>query len=256
MANLIIVPPAPIAAIVASRGTGAANLLTSSPKEVWVDIAVGSAVNIDIDLGAARSIDTVLLGHIHGPAPGAVWTITGGVAAYAETVLKASGPLRAADAAGQQPSLSHALWHGAATDVRYLRLSITQPAGAPMLMAGIALVGAAFTPALNKEWGSGRRPIDNSTVTPLPDGGFAVVEGARKMGFAWTFGDLSDAEADRLQAVALDVGESRPVLVVEDPAPTTGLRNRIHYGLFEKLRQFERRNRIQTRWEFGMEEWV
>lgn len=256
MANLIIVPPTPIAAIAASRGTGAANLLTRSPKEVWADIAVGSAVNIDIDLGAVRAIDSALLGHIHGPAAAAVWTITGGVVGYTETVLKPSSPLRANDAAGQFPALSHAFWHGAAASVRYLRFSITQPAGSPLLMAGIVLVGAAFSPAFNKEWGSGRRPIDTGSVTPLPDGGFAVVEGARKMGYSWTFGDLTDVETDRLQDLVLEIGESSPVLVVEDPAATTGLRNRIHYGLFEKLRQFERRNRKQTRWEFGMEEWV
>jgi hypothetical protein len=49
---------------------------------------------------------------------------------------------------------------------------------------------------------------------------------------------------------------SRPALIVENVDRTPGLRQRIHYGLFERWRAFERRNRKQTRWEIGMEEWV
>jgi len=62
MANLLILRPANIAAITASRGApSSANLLTADPKEVWVDTADGSVVNIDIDLGVVMPIDTVFL---------------------------------------------------------------------------------------------------------------------------------------------------------------------------------------------------
>ena len=38
--------------------------------------------------------------------------------------------------------------------------------------------------------------MDTGAATPLPSGGFAVVEGVRKRLFTWTFGDLSIEEAD------------------------------------------------------------
>lgn len=256
MANMIIVAPMAIAAIGASRGDDIANLLSVDPKEVWADSAVVSAATIDIDLGAVRTLDTILLGYVHGPAAGATWAISGGVAGYAETALKAAGPLRVADAANQFPAWSHGLWFGAIASVRYIRLTITQPAGFPALMIGALVIGHAFQPALNREWGSGRRPIDTGTATALPGGGFGIAEGVRKLGFSWTFGDLTEAEVESLEAIALECGETRPVLVVEDPAATVGLRNRIHYGKFDRFRAFERRNRKQSRWELGVEQWV
>lgn len=256
MANMIIVAPLPIAAIAASRGSGVANLLTADPKEVWADTSVGTAATIDIDLGAVLAIDTIYLGHVLGPVAGASWTITGGAAGYAEAVIQAASPLRVPDVAGRAPVLSHALCFGAVANVRYLRLSITQPSGSAALKAGVLLVGRAFQPAFGREWGSGRKPIDSSTITPLSGGGYGVAEGAVKLGCYWTFGDLSADEVDALEDIALDRGESRTLLVVEDPAMTAGLHRRIHYGLFERFRPFERRNRVQTRWELGIEQWV
>jgi hypothetical protein len=254
--KMIILSPAAVSAIAVSRGTGADNLLTPDPKEVWADTTVNSAVNIDIDFGAARAVDTVFLGHVQAPAAGATWTITGGTGSYTASTIKASGALRAPDAAGQFPAVSHGFWHGESISIRYLRLALFQPSGSPPLQAGVAMAGAAFTPAYNKEWGSGRRVVDTGSVTPLPSGGFAVVEQARKAAWYWTLGDLTADEVEALHALALDRGETRPVLVVEDPAQTAGLRHRLHYGLFERLRQYERRNVAQTRWEFGIEEWV
>lgn len=114
----------------------------------------------------------------------------------------------------------------------------------------------AFVPTFNKEWGAGRRPIDTGVATSLPSGGFAAVPGARKMAYNWSFGDLTDAEVDALCELALDVGETNPVLVVEDPAMTTGQRSRLHYGLFQGLKAYERRNPKQTRWDWTIEEWI
>ena len=256
MSNILILAPATVSAVAVSRGSGSANLLTNNPKEVWADSAVGSVANIDIDLGSVVSIDTVFLGYVSPPAAGATWTITGGAAGYTTQVIKASGALRAIDSANQAPSLSHAFWHGAAASVRYLRIAVTQPSGSATLTAGIVMAGSAFTPTWNNEWGAGRRIIDTAAVTGLPSGGFAVVEGATKVTYAWTLGDLTDAEVDVLDALQRSRGMSKPVLVVEDPDATTGQRNRIHYGLLTSLRQYARRNAKQTKWEFSLEEWI
>lgn len=255
MSNLLMLAPTPIILVSASSGSGASNLLTPSPKEVWADTATGTA-SFSIDFGATVTLDTLFLGHILPPAAGATWVCYGGIAGAFEINVFNTLPLRAVDSAGQFPAMSHALWRGSPVNVRYLSLQITQPAGSPTLTAGVLMAGKAFVPLLNQEWGAGRRVIDTGSVSPLVDGGFAVVEGARKAGYAWTLGDLSSAEVDTLYALQLDRGESRPLLVVEDPAATTGQRNRIHYGLLRSLRAFERRNPVQTRWELSMEEWA
>ncbi len=256
MSNLLLLSPLPISAIAVSRGSGGANLLTRSPKEVWADDAVGSASAINIDLGALTAIDTVYLGYVSPPAAGATWSITGGAAGYAEQVLKASGPLRAVDTATRAPATTHALWTGASATVRYVQILLLQPGGSAPLRAGIAMAGRAWRPTFNMEFGAGRRVIDTGTVAALPDGGFSTIEGARKREFNWSLGDLSTAEADALEELLLDHGESVPLLVVEDPDATVGQRARIHYGLFVGLKAFERANPAQTKQQFLFEEWV
>jgi len=256
MQNLLILAPAPIAAIAASRGSGAENLLKPDPREVWADNAVGTAATINIDLGVVRSIDTVFLGYVAPLAASATWSITGGVAGYAEVTLSAAASARVPDVAGvRAPELSHAFWHGDTATVRYLRISITQPASAEALTVGVVLAGAAFVPTYNREWGSGRKPIDTGTVTPLPDGGFSVVDGVCKTAWFWTLGDLKDAELDVLYHLALNRGLGKPLLVVEDPEAAAGLRRRLHYGLFQQFQQFDRRSYGRTRWELSIEEW-
>lgn len=256
MAKLLMLPPADVVAIVASRGVGGANLLTPDPKEVWADTAVAADVTIDIDFGDYRDINTVFLGSIGNVAPaGALWAISGG-AGYTAIPILAATALKAPAGAGQSPAISHAFWNGATYNLRYLRITLYQPAGSPPLTAGVVAAGLAFVSAFGQEWGAGRKVIDTGTATPLPSGGFAVIEGARKASYSWTFGDLSSAEVDTLYALQLDRGETRPLLVVEDPAQTTGLRWRLHYGKLASLRQYERRRPTQTRWELTIEEWI
>lgn len=256
MANLLMLVPRAITALAASRGSSAANLLTDDPKEVWSDSAVGSAVSIDIDLGAEVAIDTICLAAVYGAAAGATWSIAAGDLGYTEITLKPSGALRAVDAAGQAPTVSHAFWTGASVNVRYVRITLFQPAGSLPLKVGRALVGKAFIPQFNKEWGAGRGVIDTGTATRLPSGGFAIAQGAKLGTYRWTFGDLSESETEQLYALQIETGQTGPLLVVEDPAATAGQRNRIHYGLLTSLRPFERRNPRQTRWELSIEEWI
>ncbi|MFY9350113.1 MAG: hypothetical protein WBL20_10320 [Sphingobium sp.] len=256
MANILITPPTPIAALVVSRGSGAANLLTTDPREVWLDSTVGTPVTIDIDFGIDRIIDTLFLGCLFAADQAATWTISGGLAAYAERVIKPAGKLRVAERDWRRRVMSHALWFGAEQLVRYLRISITQPVGASPLAIGALVAGEGFQPRYNKEWGSGRGVRDTGTVTRLSSGGVAIVEGARFATYSWTLGDLTDDEVDKLYELHLDRGESRPLLVVEDPADTAGLRNRIRYGALTGLRAYERRNAVQTSWQMSMEDWA
>lgn len=256
MTVLLIVEPMLPIAITSSRGIFVANLLSPDPKEVWVDGASGSATVISVDLGTARQIDTIFLGYLRQAVAGATWTITGGVNGYNEFTIQPATSLRVPDTANEFASVSHALWYGGARIARYVAISVLQPGGSLQLLAGSLIVGRAFAPTLGQEWGFGRRPIDTGTTTPLPSGGFAIVQGARKRAIKWTFGDLDSDETDRLEQIAMARGSTSPLLVVEDADRTTGLRARIHYGLFEKWQEFERRNRRQTRWELELTEWV
>lgn len=256
MANILITEPTPIAALSASRGTGAANLLSADPREVWLDSAVGTPAVIDIDLGIERIIDTVFLGCLFGAADAATWWIKGGLVGYEDMTVIEATALRVPERGWRRRTMSHALWHGSEHLVRYLRIGITQPEGADLLAIGALIVGDGFVPELNKEWGAGRGVKDSATVTRLPGGGVAVVGGGRYATYSWTLGDLSEEEADRLFELQLGVGESRPLLVVEDPAVTPGLRNRIHYGALTGLRPIERRNVVQTSWQANFEDWA
>ncbi len=252
---MIILAPLPFYTLAASRGTGTANLASADPKEVWQDSAAGTAT-LDIDLGAVRQVDTIALIAVQPAAMATNWTITGGASGYTQVTIKAAGALRAVDSAGEAPSRTHALWHGTAVLVRYIRVSVTQPAGYTPLSIGSIVAGAAFTPRYPRQWGAGRKIIDTGTATALPSGGFGVVEGVRKSRYSWTFGDLDQAEVDRLYAIQRDRGETRPVLVVEDVSASTGQLNRIHYAKFVELQAYERRNVVQTRWEMTIEEWA
>lgn len=257
MANILIVAPTPIATLSVSRGTGAANLLTADPREVWIDSEAGSPATIEIDFGIERIIDTVFLGCLFNAHAGATWTISVGLAAHGEAYPMVDAPLRVMERGDwRRRTMSHALWFGPEQLARYLRIIITQPEGADPLAIGALVAGDGFQPYWNKEWGSGRGVKDSSTVTRLPGGGVSVVEGGRYATYSWTLGDLTDEETDVLFELQLDRGESRPVLVVEDPARTVGLRNRIRYGGLTGLRAFERRNVLQTSWQMSIEDWA
>lgn len=256
MSRLSIIRPLPIASITASRGSGVENLLTWDPKDVWADTTAATGASFTVDLGAPVPVDTVFVGYVQPPAAAATWAVTAGVAGPAEFQLQAAQALRVPDVAGAFPAASHALWLGAARTVRFLTIFVTQQPTSPPLTAGILVIGKAFVAGLGQEWGAGRQPVDTGTVTELPSGGFAVVEGARKARYSWTFGDLSQAETEQLEQLALALGETAPGLVIEDADRTAGLRSRIHYGLFEKWTQFERRNRAQTRWEVSIKQWI
>lgn len=255
MANILIAEPLPIASISASRGSGIDNLLSFDPREIWMDDAVGSAATIDIDLGGEQIVNMVCLAALFFADTEATWEISGGLEGPSQIIMP-SQTLRVPERDWRVRTMSHSLWLGPEQLVRHLRIRITQPSTAQPLAIGALAIANGFQPEMNKEWGAGRGVKDTSTVTRLASGGVAVVEGARYGTYNWTLGDLSEEETDKLYELQLGVGESRPIVVVEDPAMTAGLRNRIHYGGLVQLRAFERRNQQQTRWQMNVEDWA
>lgn len=239
MSNILILAPLPIAGVT-GPGTAPANLLTPDPREAW--IAPGGNPALTIDLGVAATFDTVFLGYVAVPA--------GQITLQADTVLGAANlaPARLVS----RPA--HALLV-LAQPVTARNLTLTVAAGAAF-SAGILMIGDGFTPGWNYEWGAGRTPIDTGTRDRLQGGGFAIDLGIRKSSWQCTLGDLTDDEREQLYAIALDRGQTQPVLLVEDPAQTAGLAERIHYGTFDRIEVYERKDADLNSWAVRVEDWV
>ncbi|QHL90709.1 hypothetical protein GVO57_07495 [Sphingomonas changnyeongensis] len=117
------------------------------------------------------------------------------------------------------------------------------------------MVGQRFV--AGHERGAGRQLRDSSVKEDLPDGGFAIVEGVVRASLKWRFVGLSDASRRRLWALAYRRGETRPVLVIEEPdSEAAGADERIHYGLFDRFDAYERADPNDNAWALSMTEWV
>jgi len=254
MSNMLLIKPIVAGGINASTGTGVGNLLSPDPKEVWASTGAGAASNLDFDFGDFVSIDSLFVGFItNATAPTLSWT--SGTASYTTnsrlSAVSAFAPSRIAS-----PLRRHGFWRtGAPFSDRYHRIAFS-PNVAATVTIGIVVFGLAYQTTWNREWGSGRQIIDTGEVQRLLGGGFGIGDGAVKGGFAWTWGDLSDAEVDAVYGIGLDRGIRRPLLVVEDPADAAGLNEGLHYGLFQRFEKYERANPQQNRWALSIEQWV
>ncbi|PXW73775.1 hypothetical protein C7451_10961 [Blastomonas natatoria] len=244
-----IVAPVGVSSITVSNGTGGLNLLTPSPREVWRAAAVGSS-NIDIDLGANVSIDTVFLGFTNA-TPDATWSVAtmtnssgAGLSVVAGTrALRVPGPI------GQRQ-------HGylrldAPISTRYLRLTVTQMGSGAPLQAGILLVG--LTAERPYEYRAGRVALDLSKRTELVDGGFGINPAAIVSSYRFTLSGLTDEQVEDLWQIVMTVGESAPLLIVE--GHDTLRFSHLHYGLFQRLEPYEREEPEDTRWGLSIRDW-
>lgn len=245
MTGLLIISPMP--ATFTAPGSGAANLGTPSPREIWVAPAAGAAA-IDIDLGGLREVDSFFMAATNADAA-TIWTVQS-ITAIGGSVVEThvSGPLMLAGTIRLRPAAFARL--PAPVTGRYFRIRVEHPSS-PMEIGAIVL-GHAF------EWpyayGSGRTPAPTSRIAPLTDGGFGVEEGTFKTIFHWRFVDLSNEALDRLWEIAEQHGEARPLVVVEGPdAPPRA--TSVHYGLFRRFEAYEREDAATTKWSMSLEEW-
>lgn len=250
---MLIMKPNRASSVTVSRGTGAANLLTPDPKEVWTDSTVNSDATLDFDFGAVVAWDTVFVGFTNAAAT-AEWGISGGSTGYGDTTYLPRTTFRASsDAIG--PRYHGFFTRSPTTSDRYMRITLKQFTGNPNLQVGIVAIGASFKPTYNREWGAGRSLIDTGTKQRLRGGGFAIGRGAKVPGYQWVLGDLTEADVQALWALAVDRGETDPIVVVEDPDATAGRSERLHYGLFNRLEAYERQDPDLNRWALSMEGW-
>jgi hypothetical protein len=250
MASLLIVRPYPNNIVTPNLGTGGPNLLTPDPKEVWVGSSGGGTYFFDIDLGSPQTADFIFAGFSSFPVfhVTSLWTATGMNTGLSAVNFTASGQLTS-----PRGPRNHNFASFAPLTSRYWRVGVNC---ATSFSLGILALGRAVQPTWGREWGSGRQVTDMSAVQPLRGGGYGIERGARKPGFQFTCGDLTDAEVEDLWQMALEIGESAPVIVVEDPDRTAGLNERIHYGLFDRPEEYQRLLPGATRWGFRLKGWV
>lgn len=143
---------------------------------------------------------------------------------------------------------------------RYLRFTMFAPAYAPgapgSWSCGVAAVGKRWQPTVGHDWGAGRRLVDQSGVRVLQDGGRAIDKAAKVPEFRCSYSGLSNEEMRDLWALLTQVGNSEPVLFVEDPATTPGLVERIHYGTITSSDFYERAMTEKSRMEIRVTEWL
>lgn len=244
-----------------SGGSGAGNLLTPDPREVWVCNSSTSA-SVLFDFGSPQSFDSIFLGFTN-LQPGANWSVASGAtsAASDSAHIVAQSIVEPIVAYGFDRSIGRIVHlYAKLPDVvtaRYVRIDMAQSGGGlPNIRAGILVVNRCFQPTWPQELGAGRMVIDTASRDRLPGGGFAIGDGVIKSSFQFTLGDLDDAEVQAIYALARINGERRPVLVVEDPDVSTGLQERIRWCVLDRLEAYERRGAGLTRWGLRVEDWA
>lgn len=238
---------------VASSGAESSvqNLLTKDPKEIFQATATGRT--IWVDLGAAQQVDSFFVGYTNADAGCTVRPYSAtSIAGAGSVALAAAQNVRPADCKTVRSSKLIRL--AAPVTSRYFGLLLS--GNGSNLQVGAVGFGLAFEVEWDREWGSGRRPIDTGRSTPLIGGGFATQDGVRKGSYQWTFGDLTEAELEKLWGIFLRTGTTNPVIVNEWDGSTVGANEKLHYGLFQRLDPWERREPNATKWSMEVEDWV
>jgi hypothetical protein len=199
---------------------------------------------IDFDLGGDTAIDTVAV-LFTNLQPGAVWQLCAATQAQGAAYLPTGPANFLSTSFGVLPSNNssrqHGIWVGGAITMRFLRIILTAPTNNErVLRIGNIVIGARVPLVWNFELGSGRKIEDQSIIRTLPGGETAPERGGRTPLFRATWSNIADTEMRAIYALLLDLGTSAPLLIVEDPDITTGLNERIHYGLLTGLDFTER----------------
>jgi hypothetical protein len=252
VSSLLIVQPYRIAVVSGSGNLGL--MATPDPKEAGVIAGgSGSSGSLHLDMGVAVSVDTLFIGY-HSATDGQQFAAYATGADYTDT----SNPL-VSTAILQQPGIGppfHRVDRFTPRTSRYFRIDFNSGPNGTGYYMGVVALGLAFQPTFGHEYGSGRLVTDTGASERLFGGGFGISEGTRAGGWQWTLGDLSDAETRALYRIALDRGNTRSLLVVENPDVTDGIIERIHWGLFAKLDAYERYAPNLTRWSLRIDDWA
>lgn len=243
------------------------NLLSPQPKVVFrVPIADQWVTGVTFDMGWDWSMDTFAL-LFHNASPDLSWSV--------EVRTDAEGPnpnqIDTSDmAAPFQPATpvyptATSLWTRRHSVLllpqivygRYVRFILYASTAADAdFSVGLMTFGQRIQPEFGRDWGAGRRIVDQSTRITGRGGEQHLWRGARVPSVRWSWSHLSDAEMLRVWALMADAGESQPIVYVEDSSPTPGLHERIHYGLLTGLDYYERAQTEKSQISLKLDEWL
>lgn len=233
----------------------AGNLADPQPKTVVQGNTGAGAIGIviDIDYGADVDMDGLAVIACNLSAASGIWdafaTVNGTPlpAIGAETGGQRLAFAGINGAFGMAPTTRSAVRHGLALGAtvsrRYVRVYLADLLASNLdgvVRAGIISAVKTVPLAWNYELGSGRKVEDQTITRALPGGETAVSRGGRTPVWRATWSNATDAEMRDLWALLLELGTGAPLVVCEDPDLTTGLNERIHYGLLAGLDFTER----------------
>jgi hypothetical protein len=246
------------------------NLARPQPKLVYAPISPAGPwgpYRVDVDLGADTEFDTLALLYHTGQGSG-TYRLYGRTAAEGpfvaggggETTLITTSP---ADRVWKQPptvetSRFHALFvNAAALTFRYVRMWVRSlDALNANWSAGVLAIGKRWQPAFGHDWGGGRRVLDLSEVRTLAGGERGRWRRAKVPEVRASWSNLTDAALRGLWAITLAVGESEPLIFVEDADPAVGQQERIHYGTIVRSDFYERRQADKSAAQLLIRHWL
>ncbi len=247
------------------------NLVNVQPKVVaQTDLAPSGNffALIEVDLGADSVVDTLVLMHTN-LSSAAQWRVYGVPAATAfgspdtepsgQLILGFTGWTNFGVAPTTLQRRRNALAIGSPVTVRRLRIYVTDNTAQNLeavIRLGTLGIGKRWEPAFNYEFGLGRRVQDRSAKRELPGGEIGRNLAARVPITRVSWGDLTDAEIRSLWSLLLDIGESEPLFLCEDPDPLPGQNEGLHYGTLQGLDFFERVAADKSRIELRLQEWL
>lgn len=208
---------APLAELTATReasGLAARNLLTEAVQEVWriPAVAAGTVTDLDVTLPAAAEIGVLAVfapRDAYLPPGYTVEVAASSVALGGTDVLSLPAAPLALDAG------RGAWWHWPADPVtaRYLRLRFTAASGDDYLQLGRLWIGPDIRPGY-ADWNGYRRGWRDAGVVERSaiSGAASASRGATSRATRWTLPQLTDAQADAIEAAAAGAGVTRQVV--------------------------------------------
>jgi hypothetical protein len=239
----------------------ASALLDEQPKVVVQSSTSATApfsLTMTLDFGADIPIDTVAVMFTNLSAAG-TWSVWA-TPASAGSAREDPADLLDSGAFGLAPTVSgrarHGLWAGTLVQRRWLRVRLTEPAltAEPVIRVGLVLAGERWQPGTifgNFDLGAQRSLEDRSIKRSLPGGESHVERAAKVPGWQAVWSALTHEEMRRIWGLLAQMGESEPLLLVEDPTASPGQNEAMHYGRIERLEPIERtqadKNRLELR---------
>jgi hypothetical protein len=236
----------PTTAVAGSAGMAPWSAVIDDQPKVAATAVTAGPNSVDIDFGSVQAWDSLFVG-FHNASPTATLAASYGSGGYTEASWVSGAPMRLAGAPGPRYDT---LLEGFAVNSRYVRITFSH--GVSGFFVGAVGVGQRFTPTVPQDWESKTGFRDTGARTKLDAGGVAIRRGERVRTLTWTWGRLTDAELDKLDAMVGELGETSPLVTwaeLSDP----GAWRRLAFGYLDQMTPWTPITTGEAEWEFRFE---